>query len=363
MPGPVRRVTDRVATVLPPKEGFSPGAVGAIGLLVHRMALAVGGDVVGRPVANPFPDVPFHPARPGLGLSATSRYAAGVARVLHTLSPDLVEVHNRPEIALHLARRFPRVVLFLHNDPQGMRGARSAAERRAVMARMQRVVAVSGYLRDRWLDGCSGRVDVLPNSIDIPPRVRRLRQRLILFVGRTVADKGADIFVEACGAVLPSLPGWRAEMIGADRFAPDSPDTGFVERLRTKAAQAGVTMLGYRPHAETMERLSRALIAVVPSRWPEPFGMTALEAMAYGVALVCSRRGGLEEVAGDAALYAEPDAPGAVAGAIMTLATDPSRRHALATAGRERAQGFGITQGEAALRRLRQDVLAGRTVR
>jgi hypothetical protein len=52
-----------------------------------------------------------------------------------------------------------------------------------------------------------------------------------------------------------------------------------------------------------------------------------------------------------------------VAGAIMTLATDRSRRHALATAGRERAQGFGITQGEAALRRLRQDVLAGRTVR
>ncbi len=350
----------RIATVLPPKEGFSPGAVGAIGLLVHRMAAAAGGAVVGRPVAAPFADVPFHPAEPGLGLTATTRYAAGVARVLRGLGPDLVEVHNRPEIALFLARRFPRVVLFLHNDPQGMRGARSPAERQAAMARLQRVVTVSDYLRRRWLEGCGGRVDVLPNSMEIPPRIRRVRERLILFVGRTVADKGADAFVEACGTVLPRLPGWRAEMIGADRFAPDSPDTGFVERLRVQAHRAGVAMLGYHPHAETMERLSRAEIAVVPSRWPEPFGMTALEAMAHGVALVCSGHGGLEEVAGDAALYAEPDAPGAVAAAIEALATDPERRHTLALAGRERAMQFSVPEGVAALRRLRAEVLAGR---
>ncbi len=351
----------RIATVLPPKEGFSPGAVGAIGLLVHRMAAASGGVVVGRPVADPFPDVPFHPAEPGLGLTATTRYAAGVARVLRHLAPDLVEVHNRPEIALFLARRFPRVVLFLHNDPQGMRGARSPAERQALMARVQRVVTVSDYLRGRWLEGCGGRVDVLPNSMDIPPQISRERERLILFVGRTVADKGADVFVEACGTVLPRLPGWRAEMIGADRFAADSPETGFVERLRKQAQAARVTMLGYRPHAETMARLSRAAIAVVPSRWPEPFGMTALEAMAHGVALVCSPRGGLPEVAGDAALYAEPDVPGAVAAAIEALATDPARRDALAAAGRARSLRFSVAAGEAALRRLRQEVLAGST--
>jgi UDP-glucose:(glucosyl)LPS alpha-1,2-glucosyltransferase len=319
--------------------------------------LAAGGDVVGRPVADPFPDVPFHPVKPGLGFSATSRYAAGVARVLRTLKPDLIEVHNRPEIALYLARRFPRVVLFLHNDPQGMRGARTAAERRVVQARMLRVVTVSNFLRKRWMEGCDGRVDVMPNSIDLPPRVRRLRQRLILFVGRTVADKGADIFVEACAAALPKLPGWRAEMVGADRFAPDSPDTGFVERLRVQAQRAGVTMVGYRPHAEAMEQMSRALIAVVPSRWPEPFGLTALEAMAHGVALVCSRRGGLEEVAGQAALYVEPDAPGAVAAAILALANDSQRRHALASAGRERALSFDTVKAATALRSLRQEVL------
>ena len=48
-----------VATVLPPKEGFSPNAVGAIGLLVHRLARSAGGEVVGRQVDAPFTDVPF----------------------------------------------------------------------------------------------------------------------------------------------------------------------------------------------------------------------------------------------------------------------------------------------------------------
>ena len=48
---------------------------------------------------------------------------------------------------------------------------------------------------------------------------------MFLFVGRAVADKGADAFVRAFDAVRAHLPGWRAVLIGADRFFPGSPDT------------------------------------------------------------------------------------------------------------------------------------------
>ena len=62
--------------------------------------------------------------------------------------------------------------------------------------------------------------------------------------------------------------------------------------------------------------MARAAIVVVPSRWQEPFGLTALEALACGAALICSRRGGLPEIGGDVAVYADPDDPRALADAI-----------------------------------------------
>ena len=46
------------AIVLPPREGFSPRAVGAVGLLVHRLALP-GDVVVGAPQPEPFADVDY----------------------------------------------------------------------------------------------------------------------------------------------------------------------------------------------------------------------------------------------------------------------------------------------------------------
>ena len=127
------------------------------------------------------------------------------------------------------------------------------------------------------------------------------------------ADKAPDAFVAACAAALAACcRAGRAEIIGADRFSFDSPDTGFVQMVRAAAERAGVRMLGYRDHPDVLAAMSRAAIVVVPSRWPEPFGLVALEAMACGAALICSPRGGLPEVAGDAAVYADPDRPAAM---------------------------------------------------
>ena len=80
--------------------------------------------------------------------------------------------------------------------------------------------------------------------------------------------------------------------------------------------------------------MARAAIVVVPSRWQEPFGLVALEALASGAALICADRGGLREVAGDAAVYVDPDDPAALAAAIRALAADAARRAALGQAGR-----------------------------
>jgi glycosyltransferase involved in cell wall biosynthesis len=277
----------------------------------------------------------------------------------------LIEVHNRPEIALALASRMPGlpVSVILNNDPQAMREAASAVERGDMLRRLARVITASDYLRGRVLDGIAAPARdpvVLHNCLDLselPPPHRR--ERLILFAGRVVADKAPDAFVAACAMALPHLPGWEAEIIGADRFRFDSPDTGFVQMVRAAAEGANVRMLGYRDHTEVLAAMARAAIVVVPSRWPEPFGLVALEALASGAALICSPRGGLPEVAGDVALYANPDDPAEIAAAIRTLCGDEGRRAALMDAGRQRASQFDVPVIAAQLAAIRMEALRG----
>jgi UDP-glucose:(glucosyl)LPS alpha-1,2-glucosyltransferase len=363
-------VPPKVAVVLPPREGFGPGRTGAIGLLARRLVQTPGFQTIvfgGRQDGPVFPDIDFRPVSPMLWkLGNTNvRYAAAVARILKAEQPALIEVHNRPEIALAIADRHPSipVTVILNNDPQGMRDAATPSERTAMLRRLALVITSSSYLRDRVLDGvvAPGRDPVvLPNCLDLtelpPPRQR---ERLILFAGRVVADKGPDAFVSACAASLPYLPGWGAEIIGADRFHIDSPDTGFVQMIRAAAEGANVRLLGYRDHPDVLAAMARAAIVVVPSRWPEPFGLVALEALASGAALICSPRGGLKEVAGDVAVYADPDHPAEIAASIRSLAGDEARRSALAAAGRQRALLFDAPVIAAQLADLRMGVMQG----
>lgn len=361
----------KVAVVLPPREGFGPGRTGAIGLLVRRLTQTPGFDttVIGGKQDGPvFPGIDYQTVIPSLwSLGSTNlRYAGAVADTLRQRPPALIEVHNRPEIALTLAARLPGipVVAFLHNDPQGMRDAALPTDRTKMLRRLAGVITPSEYLRQRVLDGVTAPDKdpvVLPNCLDLaelPPRGRR--ERLILFAGRVVADKAPDAFVSACAAALPHLPGWGAQIIGADRFSFDSPDTGFVQMVRAAAEGAHVRMLGYRDHPEVLLAMARAAIIVVPSRWPEPFGLVALEALASGAALICSARGGLPEVAGDAAVYVNPDEPAEIAAAIRSLGLDEGRRAALAQAGWQRVQQFDVKAIAARLAALRHDVLARR---
>ena len=359
-----------IAIVLPPREGFGRGRAGAIGLLVRRHAAASDVTTIvfgGKQDGDTFPKVDFRPAAPAIWPPASSnvRYAATIADALRKLSPALVEVHNRADIALAIASRLPatKVALFLHNDPQDMKDLSSPTERATALRRLAFVATPSDYLRKRFTDGVteiSGNAVVLPNCLDLselPPPQNR--ERLILFAGRIVAEKGPDAFVSACASAMPHLSGWGAEMIGADRFFSGSPDTNFVQMIRGAADGSGVRMLGYRDHTEVLTAMSRASIVVVPSRWPEPFGLVALEALASGASLICSPRGGLPEVAGDCAVYADPDKPMEIAAAIRTLAKDDRRRAELARMGRERARWFDMPTILKHLAELRNAVLAG----
>ena len=115
------------------------------------------------------------------------------------------------------------------------------------------------------------------------------------------------------------------------------------------------------PYAEVKAAWEKAAIGMALTKTPEPFGRTALEALASGAALISSGLGGLMEVHGADALVVAPTDAEAVAGALAALIDDPARRAALARAGRARAQSlYDIRTVSARMDDFVDEVAAGR---
>jgi len=113
--------------------------------------------------------------------------------------------------------------------------------------------------------------------------------------GRLRLQKGTDVFVEAMCRLLPRYPDFTAVLIG--RTTIDNQP--FVESLKQRVAAAGlaerIRFLGELPIEEVPRWYQRIAIYVFASR-EEGFGLTLLEAMAAGNALVAARAGAAEAV-------------------------------------------------------------------
>ncbi len=108
--------------------------------------------------------------------------------------------------------------------------------------------------------------------------------------GRVRAQKGTDLFIEAMISLLPKYKEWTAVVTGLEAVE----EADFVSRLKKRIAESGlhdrIFMLGEVPRDEVPLWFRRVSLYVAPMRW-EGFGLTTLEAMASGAAVVATRTG------------------------------------------------------------------------
>jgi mannosylfructose-phosphate synthase len=145
-------------------------------------------------------------------------------------------------------------------------------------------------------------------------KVRRrvgFRKHDVYTVGRAAANKGYDLLIEALPELRELVPDARLQLaVGAN----SDSDEQMVEQWKGLASELGVAdhvkWLGYVPEAEMADYYRAAPVFALPSRY-EPFGMTAVEAMACGTPCVVTVHGGLEEMFdfGAQALFADPKRP------------------------------------------------------
>jgi glycosyltransferase involved in cell wall biosynthesis len=109
--------------------------------------------------------------------------------------------------------------------------------------------------------------------------------------------------------------------------------------IRRSPCVADIKCLGFVPDDQLPELYQAADIFLYPSLY-EGFGLPPVEAMACGCPVICSARGALGEVVGEAAAIVEPEDVGSMAREMRIVATDADRAEQLRSAGFLQARRF-----------------------
>jgi glycosyltransferase involved in cell wall biosynthesis len=176
-------------------------------------------------------------------------------------------------------------------------------------------------------------VKVVWNGVPIQlPRSPLSPPPTAVFAGRLIREKGVDVLLHAFVKVAARIPEARLLVIG------DGPEKDTLGELIGKLGLVpNVSMPGHLSRSEMERHCARAWVQVAPSRWAEPFGMVAAEAMMRGTAVVASNVGGLPEIVqhGDTGLLVPPGDVDALAQALLQLLCNREVVEQMGRAGRE----------------------------
>ena len=178
----------------------------------------------------------------------------------------------------------------------------------------------------------SDKITVIPNGVDVSKfevnvnrdDVKRQygvapHERVVLFVGRLVPQKGVDSLIRAI-PLIASRHGNTKFLISGDGWSRGyleslADSTGFGDRIR---------FLGFIPDSELPKLIASADVLVVPSIY-EPFGIVALEGMAAGTPVVAANVGGLAEIIEHerTGVLVYPGNPESIAWGVNRVLSDP----------------------------------------
>lgn len=244
-------------------------------------------------------------------------YIFVVAMTLRKRTFDKAILENNVLLAwcIRLSRYKGEYYYHFHNVP------RINAKCKKVFAKCTSVICVSNYVADEIATERNPigpipreRLEVLYNCVDTDQfqplrdiaeyeRIRKaygIREgdKVLCFVGRLTAEKGVDKVLEAVRML--HRDDIRILIAGSFTHGFEMLDD-YQKKLHDLSAELGdrVIFTGYIPQSEVQKVYQISELAVLPSMWEEPAGLTNLEAMACGTPLITTNAGGIQEYVGD----------------------------------------------------------------
>jgi spore coat protein SA len=291
-------------------------------------------------------------------------FIAGVCKDLKRLRPDIVHVQNHSQFIGPIRRALPKAKIILHMHAEWL----AQIDGKWIEPRMRAsdsIIFCSNYFTDQARDAWpqfAERCRTIYNGVALEEfqavSVERANPKRLLFVGRVSPDKGVHVLVEAFAKVLSRHPTAELKIVGPFATLPKSfcltmnqepivrdlarfYGRPYVDQLRermTPATAARIEIFGGISRAGLVEHFKQAGVLVLPSIYPEGFGIPIVEAGACFAPAVCGRRGGMPEVVEDqkTGLLVEAGDVDGLASALNRLLDDESLRRSMGEAARQR---------------------------
>jgi glycosyltransferase involved in cell wall biosynthesis len=284
----------KIATILPYKESYTFGYASAVSLWVSEFFknslyknnnFIYGNTKPGKYLTKNYKNIYLDNLKFRFK-STSNEYTEKLIDELNIEKFDIIEIHNRPLVLMSLIKKInAKFIMYYHNDPLSMSGSKTTLERNEIINKVDKLIFISKWVKDRFFKGIDDKflqkTEIIYHSVD--KRKKTTKSKSIVFVGKLNYSKGYDIYKDAILKILDEYPDWRAFSIGNE-----SRRNIYVNHKQHKE-------LGFIDHKKTLEILDKTEIAIVPSRWEEPFGRVALEAAASSCATITSNTGGLSE--------------------------------------------------------------------
>lgn len=289
-----------------------------------------------------------------------SLYYLKIKKLLKKYPVDILILEASSQLSFLLKKDFPTIPIIqhLHNIPEGMflKSNRWGVSSDGYMC-------VSRFIARKCIEKIrinEDKLDVLYNSVDTnlfrpvfnDEEKIALRKKagllssdfIVIFSGRIQPYKGVKELLQGFCRLHDTHI--KLLVVGASFFS-ESGNGSFLKKLKliAKNCEGNIVFTGYVSHEKIREYYQMADIAVLPSMWEEPFGLTCLEAISCGLPVVITNSGGMPEIIDDKCgfvLERDETLPGKIAEHIKLLKENICMRKAMATAARERSSHFSI---------------------
>ncbi len=266
---------------------------------------------------------------------------------------DYIVLENSPGHAYKLSQRgYNNIILHLNNDLLNSQ----SKYHEFIFNGLSKILTCSNYIKNRVSTiSPSNKIQTLYNAIDVKrfsvkhdSAINREAIGLseedfvIVYSGRINKDKGVSELIDAM-LLLKEKPHLKLMIIGGTFFGNTTSEDNFVSSLKDKAKCLAdrIVFTGFVQYENIPDYLHLADIAVLPSMWEEPFGLTIVEALAAGLPLITTRSGGIPEICeGVATIVDKENVVNNLASAILDLYHHPEKRAQMSKASIERAQQF-----------------------